>query len=252
MCCCFMRHHYSYSEPSGQITVSDNITGFDMKLVLEDLSFFNSEDCDYMYGELINHAKFLHRHYCKVTNVFQILYKKMKIEYKAADGDEDDMFAPEHPIWYSLHRAVDNLADRFEELVTAKINFVDFDTYLAKMVVNEKLNKEELFAVNDLLSDLEAAVVLPAFDSNARLSTIIRRISKIAVNLPDVFDKLVDNKINNNDNLKSAFNKCNFREVLKEYVSNTDLIKLALYKDYEYEDGGLSEKLEELSDCLRR
>ena len=49
----FTRRHHSYSEPDGTLTVSDNITGFDMKMVLDALAFFNSEDCDYMYQELI-------------------------------------------------------------------------------------------------------------------------------------------------------------------------------------------------------
>ena len=89
----FTRHHRSYSEPDGTLTVSDNITGFDMKMVLDALAFFNSEDCDYMYQELIGHASDLHDYYGSVTNVFQILQKSMEdaLEERAAEDESFDI-----------------------------------------------------------------------------------------------------------------------------------------------------------------
>jgi predicted regulator of amino acid metabolism with ACT domain len=247
MGCFFTRHHYpSYSQPDS-VTVSDKITVFQMKQIVRSLRFFSSEDCDYMYGEIIDSVKHLHRGYKAYTNVFRVLYGKMKDDLKVRGGD--DMFDGYDSIWYDLHRTIDGLAEEVEKMVVEKTHFVDFDAYPDKVVVREKLSEEELSAVDDLRYELEETIELPDLEA-ARMFTVERRLTKYASTLPKKWDRLITKAVKENENLKSAFSKCNFREVLNEYVSNTDLITVTLYKDYDEYDDVMSQNLQDLYDCL--
>ena len=245
----FTRHHRSYSEPDGTLTVSDNITGFDMKMVLDALAFFNSEDCDYMYQELIGHASDLHDYYGSVTNVFQILQKNMEdaLEERAAEDEtfdiDDYMLDGYDSLYDNVHSTVDSLAESFEELVKNKVNFVDFDAYPDKIVVREELTEDELSAVDDLVCDLKDCVDVSDVDDNEEMS-------EVALNLPKVWDNLIAENVENNEDLKTALSKCNFREVLTDYAKNTDLIKWAIYKRDGFDDDSIDDNLDELYSCL--
>lgn len=244
-CGFFVRYHssHSYCKPSAVVTVADNLTSIDMYLILNDLSYFNSEDCCDSIMDLIDEAAQRHIDYGKKTNVFKIL-KKQIVELNKEYGNDEEGYEAESSIWTNLSSTVDDLVEDFKKLANEKLKPVDFDTHLNKIAIYEKLSYDEMLAISNLSDAFYEAVNKDDFDNDS-LSVINRKLSKIVSGLPKLLEKKFKAE-SENGLLKSALKKCNFKEVLIDYISNVNLVKLALYQEYEMEGETFLDNLDDL------
>ena len=277
----FVRHHGFYTEVGDSVTVSDNITYLDVIEVMDSLNSFFPEDCCDLYSELLDKADGMDS---PVTNVFKVLHDKMEEDGKEAihryddyddeddetdeddeeDDDEDYWFDGDSSIWDTLRMTVADVTRRFKAVAGTKLKFVDF--YANKLTVSKKLDEEELRLIRTFIDDFiddfheteEYDEVASEFSykdiqwaDEAEIKDFLdEHVSTL--NVLAFFESWMNDK-DLDDAVKVAFSKCNFVDVVKEYFSNSELMKFVLYYDignyndeFESKDFTLSSDMDKL------
>ena len=278
----FVRHHGFYTEVGDSVTVSDNITYLDVIEVMDSLNSFFPEDCCDLYSELLDKADGMDS---PVTNVFKVLHDKMEEDGKEAihryddydddeddetdeddeeDDDEDYWFDGDSSIWDTLRMTVADVTRRFKAVAGTKLKFVDF--YANKLTVSKKLDEEELRLIRTFIDDF-----IDDFHETEEYDEVASEFSYKDIQwadeaeIKDFLDEYVStlnvlaffeswmNDKDLDDAVKVVFSKCNFVDVVKEYFSNSELMKFVLYYDignyndeFESKDFTLSSDMDKL------
>ena len=174
------------------------------------------------------------------------------------DEDEDYWFDGDDAIWDTLRMTVNEVTDRFKVAVQDKLKFVDF--YANKLIISEKLTEEELRLIRTFINNF-----VRNFHETDEYDEIASEFSYKNIQwadkdeIKDFLDKYISTlnvlaffELQVDDTVKIAFSKCNFVDVVKEYLSNSDLINFVLY----YDIGHYNEEFESadftLSDDMKK
>ena len=287
----FVRHHGFYTEVGDSVTVSDNITYLDVIEVMDSLNSFFPEDCCDLYSELLDKADGMDSPVTNVFKVLHDKMEEDGKEaihrYDDYDDDEDDetdeddeededdeddeedddedyWFDGDSSIWDTLRMTVADVTRRFKAVAGTKLKFVDF--YANKLTVSKKLDEEELRSIRAFIKDF-----VDDFHESDEYDEVANEFLRQdiewadAAEIKDFLDEYVStlnvlaffeswmNDKDLDDAVKVSFSKCNFVDVVKEYLSNSELMKFVLYYDignyndeFESKDFTLSSDMDKL------
>ena len=179
------------------------------------------------------------------------------------DDDEDYWFDGDSSIWDTLRMTVADVTRRFKAVAGTKLKFVDF--YANKLTVSKKLDEEELRLIRTFIDDFiddfheteEYDEVASEFSykdiqwaDEAEIKDFLdEHVSTL--NVLAFFESWMNDK-DLDDAVKVSFSKCNFVDVVKEYLSNSELMKFVLYYDVGNDDNDFERKEFTLSDDMNK